>query len=226
MSITYSYLSQKIIDSEAPSEEILDTLSAQQKIEVLKLCYNSQRKLLNKLLEEKRIEQAIIEIPTIQPPKRDKNQSSKIKLWELCPWLPKTYFANIKADFTPHIRANKIVYNKHKVQIGSNKWIVQECLKQKLMDRADNFRRKQYKKQNIKSNVQIGSNVQEFELRRLSTYYNKENTNLAYASDIESDDSNHEANTSNLKYLTAELHKNYDHSSNDKEIAKTNDEEE
>ncbi|CAG8681387.1 3851_t:CDS:2 [Cetraspora pellucida] len=72
-SITYSYLSQKIIDSEAPSEEILDSLSAQQKIEVLKLCYDSQRKLLNKLLKEKRIEQAIIEIPTIEPSKRDKH---------------------------------------------------------------------------------------------------------------------------------------------------------
>ncbi|CAG8815941.1 22660_t:CDS:1, partial [Dentiscutata erythropus] len=72
-SITYSYLSQKIIDSEAPSEVILDSLSAQQKIEVLKLCYDLQQKLLNKLLEEKRIEQAIIEIPTIELPKQDKH---------------------------------------------------------------------------------------------------------------------------------------------------------
>ncbi|CAG8822082.1 23218_t:CDS:1, partial [Dentiscutata erythropus] len=70
--------------SKALSEEILNPLSAQQKIEVLKLYYDSQRKLLNKLLEEKRIEQAIIEISTIEPPKQDKHQSSKIKLWELC----------------------------------------------------------------------------------------------------------------------------------------------
>ncbi|CAG8532200.1 14332_t:CDS:2, partial [Racocetra fulgida] len=93
------------------------------------------------------------------------------------------------------------------------------------MNRANNFRQKQYKKQNIKSNVQIESNDQEFEVQRLSTYYNKENTNSVYASDIKSDDSNHEANTSNLEYFTAELYKNYDHSSNDEEIAKTNDEE-
>ncbi|CAG8813803.1 18845_t:CDS:2, partial [Dentiscutata erythropus] len=76
-SITYSYLSQKIIDSKAPSEEILDSLSAQQKIE-----------------------------------------SSKIKLWELCPWLPKTYFAKIKADFTSHIEANKIAESTTWSQLG------------------------------------------------------------------------------------------------------------
>ncbi|CAG8796874.1 12159_t:CDS:2, partial [Dentiscutata erythropus] len=102
-SITYLYLSQKIIDSKAPSEEILDLLSAQQKIE---------------LLEEKRIKQAIIEIPTMEPSKRDKYQLSKIKLWELCPWLPKTYFAKIKADFTPYIEANKIAESTTWSQLG------------------------------------------------------------------------------------------------------------
>ncbi|CAG8551381.1 12182_t:CDS:2 [Dentiscutata heterogama] len=97
-SITYSYLSQKIIDSEASSEEILDSLSAQQKIE---------------LLEKKRIEQAIIEIPTIEPPKQDKHQSSKIKLWELCSWLPKTYFAKIKANFTSILKQIKSLSHQH-----------------------------------------------------------------------------------------------------------------
>ncbi|CAG8825589.1 23750_t:CDS:2, partial [Dentiscutata erythropus] len=84
------------------------------------------------------------------------------------------------------------IYDKHKVQIGFNRWIVQECLKQKLIDRADNFRRKINKKQNI--TIQSRNNDQEFELQGVSTYYNKENTNLAYTSDIESDD-NQETNT-------------------------------
>uniref|UniRef100_A0A8H4EF44 Uncharacterized protein n=1 Tax=Gigaspora margarita TaxID=4874 RepID=A0A8H4EF44_GIGMA len=96
--------------------------------------------------------------------------------------------------------------------------------KQKLMDRVDNFQRKINKKQNI--TTQSKNNDQEFELQGVSTYYNKEDTNLAYISDIESDNNNQEANTFNLEYFTAKLHKNYDHTSNDEETAETNNEEE
>ncbi|CAG8457680.1 37697_t:CDS:2 [Gigaspora margarita] len=124
-------------NSKAPSKEILDSLLAQQKIEVLKLCYNLQQKLLNKLLEKKRIEQAIIKIPTIQLSKRDKNQLSKIKLWKL-------------SDFTLHIEVNKIVESTMWSQLGylaRESWIkdiVQECLKQKLMDSVKKLRNKGY----------------------------------------------------------------------------------
>jgi hypothetical protein len=107
-SISYKYLFQKIIDCKLPSAETLNTLSTGQQIEILKLCYNAQRKILNNLLEEKRIEKANFEIPTIQPPKRNKHQSSKLKLSALCSWLPKDYFSKIKADFTPHLEENKI----------------------------------------------------------------------------------------------------------------------
>ncbi|KAF0438023.1 hypothetical protein F8M41_004317 [Gigaspora margarita] len=140
-SISYTDLSQKITDCALPK--------------LLKLCYNSQNQLLNELLEEKKRENADIDIPTIHPPKRNKTQSSKLKLSALCSWLPKDYFAKIKANFTPHLEKNQIkesvtwsqlgytarqswiedVYNKHRHQLGSNKWIVGECLKQKLNDR-------------------------------------------------------------------------------------------
>ncbi|KAF0381757.1 hypothetical protein F8M41_012069 [Gigaspora margarita] len=153
--ISYSYLSKAILDCKLPSEETLNLLSQNQQIENLN------------------------DIPNIQPPKRDKTKPSKLKLSELCPWLPKDYFSKIKADFTPHLEANNIkksvtwsqlgysareswildVCNKHILQIGSNKWIVEECLKQKLVDRADNFRRSN-KKANLKvanSNIQITS---------------------------------------------------------------------
>ncbi|CAG8811288.1 22328_t:CDS:1 [Cetraspora pellucida] len=107
-SISYSYLSQKITDCELPSTETLNIFSKAQQIEILKLCYNTQKRLLNKLLDDKRIEHADIEIPVVQLPKRNKNQSSKLKLWKLCPWLSKDYFSKIKADFTPHLETNKI----------------------------------------------------------------------------------------------------------------------
>jgi hypothetical protein len=107
-SISYSYLSQKITDCELPSLETFNTFSKAQQIEILKVCYNAQKKLLNKLLDDKRIEHADIEIPVVQLPKRNKTQSSKLKLWELCPWLSKDYFSKIKADFTPHLEENKI----------------------------------------------------------------------------------------------------------------------
>ncbi|CAG8789370.1 18219_t:CDS:2 [Gigaspora margarita] len=107
-SISYLHLSQKIIDYELPSKETLYTFSKDQQIEILILCYDVQKILLNKLLEEKRIEHANIEFPVVQLPKRNKNQSLKLKLWELCPWLPKDYFSNIKGNFILHLEANKI----------------------------------------------------------------------------------------------------------------------
>ncbi|CAG8505750.1 18848_t:CDS:2, partial [Racocetra fulgida] len=73
-SISYVNLSQKIIDCELPSSETLNILSTGQQIEILKLCYNGQKKLLNQLLEEKKLENADIEIPIIQLPKRNKTQ--------------------------------------------------------------------------------------------------------------------------------------------------------
>ncbi|CAG8834967.1 39674_t:CDS:2, partial [Gigaspora margarita] len=213
-SITYSNLSQKIIDCELPSSETLNTLSTSQQIEILKLCYNAQRKLLNQLLEEKRIENADIEIPTIQLPKRNKTQSSKLKLSALCSWSPKDYFAKIKADFTPHLEENKIkasvtwsqlgytareswiedVYNKHRSKIGSNKWIVQECLKQKLTDRADNFRRKNYKAkpritQNLDNNDELEMSIQQ-NIEKI-TNANKENMSIDFEKEFcESDGDN------------------------------------
>ncbi|CAG8845469.1 31468_t:CDS:1, partial [Gigaspora margarita] len=48
-------------------------------------------------------------MPNIQPSKRDKTKLSKLKLSELCSWLPKNYFSKIKVDFTPHLEENKIV---------------------------------------------------------------------------------------------------------------------
>ncbi|CAG8682713.1 46281_t:CDS:2, partial [Gigaspora margarita] len=114
-SISYSYLSKKILDCEIPSEETFNILSLDHQIEILKSCYNKKRKLLVKLLDDKKNEQ---------------------------------------------------VYNKHKHQIGSNKWIVEECLKQKLIDRADNFRQrnKTPKFKVTGSNIQVTSSDDELEI--------------------------------------------------------------
>jgi hypothetical protein len=107
-SISYSYLSRKILDCELLTKETFDTFSLNQQLEILKSCYNKQKKLLIKLLEDKKNEQTIIEIPNIQPPKRDKAKASKLQLSKLCSWLPKDYFLKIKADFTPHLEENRI----------------------------------------------------------------------------------------------------------------------
>ncbi|CAG8615461.1 829_t:CDS:2 [Dentiscutata erythropus] len=210
-SISYSYLSKKILDCEIPSKETFNTLSLDQQIEILKSCYNIQRKLLIKILEDKKNEQATIEIPNIQPPKRDKSKPSKLKLSELCPWLPKNYFSKIKADFTPHLEENKIaesitwvhlgysvreswvldVYNKHKHQIGSNKWIVEECLKQKLIDRADNFRRrnKKAKFKVTKSNNQVTNSDNELEILNQDVNQNiEQDKEDEYLSDLASNE--------------------------------------
>ncbi|CAG8727630.1 7021_t:CDS:2, partial [Cetraspora pellucida] len=96
---------------------------------ILKLCYNAQKRLLNKLLDDKRIEHANIEIPVVQLPKRNKNQSSKLKLWELCPWLSKDYFSKIKANFTSHLETNKITELSTWSQLGysaKESW-VEDC---------------------------------------------------------------------------------------------------
>ncbi|CAG8462549.1 2573_t:CDS:2 [Racocetra persica] len=120
-------------------------------------------------LKKKKIEQTNIEIPVIQLPKRNKNQSSKLKLWELCSWLSKDYFTKIKADFTPHLEANQITELTTWSQLGHlarESWIVQECLKQKLNDRADNFRKRAKKKGlNItKQNIQVANSDNEPEV--------------------------------------------------------------
>ncbi|CAG8760314.1 15449_t:CDS:2, partial [Dentiscutata erythropus] len=96
----------------------LDTLSASQQIEILKLCYDAQKNLLNKLLEEKKKENVDIKIPTIQPSKRNRTQSSKLKLSALCSWLRKDYFVNIKANFTPHLEENQIKESVTWSQLG------------------------------------------------------------------------------------------------------------
>ncbi|CAG8697905.1 23569_t:CDS:2 [Cetraspora pellucida] len=83
-SISYSYLLKEISDCELPKEETLNILPQNQQIDILKFFYEKQRKLLNKLLESKKNEQDITDIPNIQPPKRD------------------------KTDFTPHLEANNI----------------------------------------------------------------------------------------------------------------------
>ncbi|CAG8773448.1 5436_t:CDS:2, partial [Dentiscutata erythropus] len=57
-------------------------------------------------------------IPTIQPSKRNRTQSSKLKLSALCSWLPKDYFAKIKADFTPHFEENQIKESVTWLQLG------------------------------------------------------------------------------------------------------------
>ncbi|CAG8674744.1 10460_t:CDS:2 [Cetraspora pellucida] len=110
-----------------------------------------------------------ISIPNIQPPKRDKTKPSKLKLSELCTWLPKNYFSKIKSDFTPHLEENNIKESITWSQLrytARESWIldiVEECLKQKLVDRADNFRRRN-KKANLKvinSNMQAANNNEE-----------------------------------------------------------------
>ncbi|CAG8800829.1 26238_t:CDS:2, partial [Racocetra persica] len=54
------------------------------------------------------------EIPAIQPPKRNKTQSSKLKLSTFCTWLLKDYFAKIKA----HIEENQIKESVTWSQLG------------------------------------------------------------------------------------------------------------
>ncbi|CAG8458360.1 7875_t:CDS:2 [Racocetra fulgida] len=234
--ISYSYLSQKITNCELPSTETLNTFSKAQQIEILKLCYDAQKRLLNKLLEDKKLEHADVEIPVVQLPKRiNKNQSSKLKLWELCPWLSKDYFSKIKSDFTPHLEANKItelttwsqlgysareswvedVYTKHRLQIGSNKWIVQECLKQKLNDRA--------KKKGLKvtmPNIQVASSDDEPEVVQQSTsifkryaMINKENIDLSFRSSKEFGEIDPEINDNDdLESFSSNFYENCDSS--------------
>ncbi|CAG8606791.1 8246_t:CDS:1 [Cetraspora pellucida] len=108
-SISYSFLSRKILDCKLPTKETFDAFSLNQQLEILKSCYNKQKKLLIKLLEDKKNEQTIIKIPNIKLSKRDKAKVSKLQLSKLCSWLPKDYFIKIKADFTLHLEENRIV---------------------------------------------------------------------------------------------------------------------
>ncbi|KAF0475502.1 hypothetical protein F8M41_024611 [Gigaspora margarita] len=173
-SISYSYLSKKILDCEIPPEETFNTLSLDHQIEILKSCYNIQRKLLIKLLEDKKNEQAIIEIPNIQPPKRDKTKPSKLKLSELCPWLPKNYFLKIKADFTPHLEENKIAESITWAHLG---YSVRESW---VLDR----RNKKTKFKDTESNIQVTSSEDELEILNHDVNQNIEDKENEDFSDI------------------------------------------
>ncbi|CAG8763087.1 18797_t:CDS:2, partial [Racocetra persica] len=71
------------------------------------------------------------------------------------------YFSKIKADFIPHLEENNIKELTTWSQLEyttRESWIldiVEEYLKQKLIDRADNF-----KQRNKKTNLQVESNIQ------------------------------------------------------------------
>ncbi|CAG8511120.1 6283_t:CDS:2 [Dentiscutata erythropus] len=105
--LSYKHFSAFYADCELPSTETLNTL----------------------------LKRADIEIPVVQLPKRNKNQSSKLKLWKLCPWLPKTYFSKIKADFTLHLEANKITELTTWLQLGHSareSWVEDVYIKHRL----------------------------------------------------------------------------------------------
>ncbi|CAG8812483.1 25003_t:CDS:2, partial [Cetraspora pellucida] len=184
--ISYSDLSKAILNCKLPSKETLNILSQNQQIELLKFFYNKQQKLLNKLLEHKKNEQMPINIPNIRLPKRDKTKPSKLKLSELCTWLPKNYFSKIKSDFTPLLDENNIKESITWLQLGYT--AREKCLKQKLVDRADNFRRRN-KKANLKvinSNMQAASE-DELETLQQNNRNIEENNRINEENILESD---------------------------------------
>ncbi|CAG8608620.1 743_t:CDS:2, partial [Scutellospora calospora] len=86
------------------------------------------------------------------------------------------------------------VYHKHRSQIGSNKWIIQECLKQKLTNRADNFRKKSNKTkpritQNLNNYNELEISIQQ-NIEKISNA-NKENMSINFKKEFcESDGNN------------------------------------
>ncbi|CAG8762204.1 3731_t:CDS:2, partial [Cetraspora pellucida] len=95
--------------------------------------------------------------------------------------------------------------------IGLNKWIVEECLKQKLNDRADGLRKKNKKSKIVNSSTQIFStgNDNELEISHQHTEKNtssgKENSNLTLEHEIEYDINNQIIDTIDEKFYETEL---------------------
>ncbi|CAG8576101.1 5133_t:CDS:2, partial [Racocetra fulgida] len=150
------YYLKKILDCELPTKE-------------------TKKKLLIKLLEDKKNEQTIIEIPNIQPPKRDKAKASKLQLSKLCSWLPKDYFIKIKADFAPHLEENRIAESTTWSHLG---YTVRET---NLKAVESNTR------------IQVESSADELEtfhqnINEMAKEYSSSNKENIYSFDLESDE--------------------------------------